>query len=275
MHRSYKALGTAAAAAGLALAWSSPAFAQDAQDAEVTVVHAVPDATVDVYADGDPILEGFEPGTVSDTLTLPAGSYDLKVTEAGAGADGEALIEADGVEVPGGANASVVAHLDADGEPALTPFVNDTDEVDAGQARLTVRHTAAAPEVDVRAEEEPVVEGLANPDEESLTTDAGTVSADVVLAGTEDVVIGPADLDLAEGGNTVVYAWGSADDENLDLIVQSVDGVHSAPDGVPGGTGGAAAAPPVALIAAVALGVTGLLVAGVAYTRRTATDTLS
>ena len=33
----------------------------------------------------------------------------------------------------------------------LTPFVNDVSAVPAGQARVTVRHIAAAPAVDVRA----------------------------------------------------------------------------------------------------------------------------
>lgn len=51
MYRSFKALGAATAATGLLLASSIPAFAQDA---EVTVVHAVPDASVDVYADATP-----------------------------------------------------------------------------------------------------------------------------------------------------------------------------------------------------------------------------
>src|SRR3712207_7358527 len=60
---------------------------------------------------------------------------------------------AKGVEVPAGANATVVAHLDADGNPVLTPFVNDASPTEAGQARLVVRHTAAAPPVDVRSEE--------------------------------------------------------------------------------------------------------------------------
>ncbi|SOC58402.1 hypothetical protein SAMN05421879_13412, partial [Ornithinimicrobium cerasi] len=67
---------------------------------------------------------------------------------------------------------------------------------------------------------------------------AGTVSADVTLAGTETVVLGPADLDLAEGTNTIVYAWGSAEAGNLDLAVQTIDGLHSSPEGVPSGQGG-------------------------------------
>ena len=142
---------------------------------------------------------------------------------------------------PAGANITVVAHLDEGGTPVLTPFVNDTSPIAAGQARLTVRHTAAAPAVDVRAGGDPVFTDLTNPDEASADIPAGTVSADVVLAGTDTVAIGPADVTLTEGVHTIVYAWGSAEDGNLALAVQTISGMHSSPGGVPGGTGGQAA----------------------------------
>lgn len=224
------------------LALAAPAHAADSGgDAQVSVLHAIPDATVDVYANGEPLLTDFEPGTLTDPVALPAGSYDLKVTEAGAGADADAVVEASGVEVPAGANITVTANLDADGNPALTPFVNDTSAVAAGQARVTVRHTAAAPAVDVRADGAPVFTDLTNPNEDSAEVPAGTISADVVLAGTDTVAIGPADLDLAEGTNTIVYAWGSAEADNLQLAVQTISGAHSAPGGVAAGSGGQAA----------------------------------
>nr|WP_197510450.1 hypothetical protein [Tessaracoccus coleopterorum] len=47
------------------------------------------------------------------------------------------------------------------------PFVNDISASAKG-ARLTVRHVAAAPEVDIRAGGAVVVESLANPKEASL-----------------------------------------------------------------------------------------------------------
>ncbi|WP_410479373.1 hypothetical protein [Pseudonocardia sp. H11422] len=37
-----------------------------------------------------------------------------------------------------------MAHLNEAGAPTVTPFVNDVGPVPAGQARLVVRHTAAA-----------------------------------------------------------------------------------------------------------------------------------
>lgn len=238
MRRTIAAVGTAGL---VALVVTPMTAANAADDATVSVLHAVPGLTVDVYANGEELIPDFEPGTLTDPQSLPAGSYDLQVFADGDTPDsGEPAIEANDVEVPAGANATVVAHLDADGNPKLSVFANDTAATAAGDARLTVRHTAAAPGVDVRADGDVLFGNLANPDEDTAEVPAGSYSADVVLAGTEDVAIGPADVSLAEGVHTIVYAWGSAEDGNLDLAVQTIDGLHSAPRGVPGGEAGLA-----------------------------------
>jgi Domain of unknown function (DUF4397) len=267
-----RVLGMAGAAA-LALAFAAvgiqPAQAAG-ENAAVSILHGVPDATVDVYANGEALLENFEPGTLTDPQMLPSGSYDLKVVKAGDGPDGDAIMEADNVKVPGGANITVVAHLSADGDPTLTPFVNDVSSIPAGKARVIVRHTAAAPAVDVRAGGEPVFTDLSNPKEDSAEISPGTVEADVVLAGTEDVVIGPASLKAAEGTTTIAYAWGSAEDDNLDLAAQTISGMHGSPNSVPGGTGGQAAQSDVAPIwgTALVLATLGATVSGLQLYRR-------
>ncbi|WP_411075785.1 DUF4397 domain-containing protein [Streptomyces sp. cmx-4-7] len=230
--------------AALSVAAGAPAFAQPQAEtdgqATVSVLHAVPGLTVDVFAGDRELLPDFKPGTLTDPLKLDAGSYDIKVFKDGEGPGGTPAIEKT-VEVPAGANATLVAHLTADGKPTLDAFVNDTSKVPAGKARLTVRHVAAAPAVDVRADGVPVFKGLQNPKEATAEVAAGTVNTDVVLAGTDTVAIGPAELDLAEGSNTIVYAWGSATDKDLALKTQTVTGMHSAPNGVPAGETGRAA----------------------------------
>ena len=267
MKRILAAAATASVAA-LALMPVAPSSAQAGGDATVSVLHAVPGLTVDVYANGEELIPDFEPGTLTDPLQLPAGTYDIQVFADGDTPDNaDPAIEANGVEVPAGANATVVAHLDAEGNPTLTPFVNDVSATEAGQARLVVRHTAAAPAVDVRADGEVLFPGLANPDEASGDVPAGSYSADVTLAGEDQAVLGPADLQLAEGTATIVYAWGSAEAGNLDLAVQTIDGLHSAPAGVPGGETGAAAVGDGVPLWALALGLGSLLALGVAGTR--------
>ncbi len=217
-------------ACALALGAAAPVGAaeQSADQAMVSVFHGVPGLTVDVYANGDELLGDFKPGTLTEPQSLAAGSYDLKVFKAGEGPDGTPAIQKT-IDVPAGANATVVAHLSADGTPELDAFVNNVSKVPPEKARLTVRHVAAAPAVDVRAGGTPLFNGLVNPREATADVDAGTVSTDVVLAGTDTVAIGPADLELAEGTGTVVYAWGSAADKNLALKVQSLDGMQSTP----------------------------------------------
>ena len=231
-----------AAGAAVALplfALAAPASAQE--EATVSVLHGIPAGAgadvVDVYAGDTLLIDDFTPGTL-ETLQVPAGSYDLGVYADGAtpGTDSPVL-SAPGTEVPAGANATVTANLDATGSPALNVFVNDTSATAAGEGRLTVRHVAAAPAVDVRANGAVAFSNLTNPNEASADLPAGSISADVVLASTDTVAIGPANVNVAEGANTIVYAWGSAEGDSLALAVQVIDGLHSAPSGVPAGDG--------------------------------------
>ncbi|MFW6719068.1 DUF4397 domain-containing protein [Streptomyces sp. MAR4 CNY-716] len=268
--RSRKTAAVTASACILSLAVAVPASAEGTaqNDAEVSVFHGVPGLTVDVFANGDELVPDFKPGTLTEPQPLAPGTYDIEVFADGEGPDGEPAIQKS-VEVPAGANATIAAHLNAQGDPALTAFVNDTSKVPAGQSRLTVRHVAAAPAVDVRADGEPVIKGLTNPNEKSLEVPAGTVSADVVLAGTDTVAIGPADLNLAEGTNTIVYAWGSAKDDNLALKTQTISGTHSAPSGANAGASGAMATDNKSATVWFAWGTTGAVaVAGLLASRR-------
>src|SRR5688572_24867147 len=117
---------TAAAVAltgGLVLAMAAaPAYAQDG-DSSVSVLHGVPGLTVDVYVNGEEAIPDFAPGTLTDPMMLPAGSYDIAVYPDGADPETEdPAISAEGLEVPGGANLTLVAHLDAEGTPMLSAF---------------------------------------------------------------------------------------------------------------------------------------------------------
>ncbi len=267
----FKKTITAVASAAL-LALPGVALA-DGHESQVSVVHGVPGLTVDVYVNGDLTLEDFEPGTVAGPLTLPAGTYDIEVFVADADPDNATPpISAPGVEVPGGINASIVAHLAEDGSPAASVFVNDVSEVAAGEARLTVRHTAAAGAVDILAGGSPIFEGVTNPNEGTVDVPAGDYDVAVNAAGTDTEVISVAGFGLAEGANTIVYAIGdpAADPSTFGLVVQTISDLHSSPDGVPAGTAGLATDSSGAALTAAGL----LLLAGVSLgLRRRATET--
>jgi len=241
-HRPFVTGSAAGIAAALVVAAAAlPASAATSGTASLAVLHGVPDLTVDVWVDGTRTLDDFTPGTLAGPLDLPAGAHTVVITAADAADVSQPAIGPVDLTLDAGGSYTAVAHLDPAGSPTATLFTNDLSAVPAGQGRLVVRHVAAAPAVDVLAGGTPVITNLSNPDEQSLTVPAGTVSAAVAAAGTTTPVLGPTDLDVAEGADTIVYAWGSLEAGNLALAVQTISGLHSAPGGVPTGELGLAA----------------------------------
>lgn len=238
MHKSLK-IGMTAGALGALVALGGIAPAQAAEDvAKLSVFHGVPGLTVDVYVNDKLTLDDFKPGDLAGPLDLPAGTYKVAITASDAADASAPAIGPVDLPLEAGMNYTAVAHLDADGKPTATLFTNDISQLAAGEGRLTVRHVAAAPAVDVLANGAAAITALTNPKESVLTLPAGTISAAVAATGTTDPVIGPADVNVAEGTNTIVYAWGSLTDKNLALGVQTIEGLHSNPDSIPAGEAG-------------------------------------
>ena len=179
-------------------------------DGTVYVVHGVPGATVDVYVNGTNTLPNFTPGKVAGPLSLPAGNYAIKIFKAGDDPATASAVIDQSVTLPAGSNASLVAGLNASGKPTLFTFVNNVSATAAGQGRLAVADTAAAPAVDVLADGNAAFTNLQNGKEDTSDLAAGTVSASVVAAGTTSpALIGPADVPVTAGMLTVVYAIGA------------------------------------------------------------------
>lgn len=255
MHRTARRTAALAGAATLVAlgAVALPAQAATDDGASLSVLHGVPDTPVDVWVNDELTLDDFQPGDLAGPLDLPAGTYTVAITAPDATDTSSPVIGPVDLQLAGGTSYTAVAHLDAGGQPTATLFTNDTKPTAAGQGRLTVRHVAAAPAVDVLAGGTAVVTGLENPKEAVLDLPAGTISATVAAAGTTEPVLGPADLTVAEGVNTIAYAWGSLEDGNLALATQTVEGLHSSPSGVPAGLSGLAADAPSSTATGVAI----------------------
>ena len=258
MRRRIFTAGVGAAAIAASIALAGPANAAEG-DAQLSVLHGVPNLTVDVWVNGNRTLDDFTPGSLAGPLALPAGAYQIAITAADAPDASAAVIGPVSVNLAANGNYTAVANLDAAGKPTANLFTNDMSQIPAGKGKLTVRHTAAAPAVDVLAGGSPVITNLSNPNEQTLTLDPGTISAAVAATGTTAPVIGPADVTVKEGTHTIVYAWGSLTDKNLQLAVQTIDGMHSAPGSVPGARDGSADAAPAPATLALGFGAAALV----------------
>ncbi|WP_084074263.1 DUF4397 domain-containing protein [Demequina sp. NBRC 110052] len=237
----------------IAVGLAAPASAVEDGKTELSVLHGIPDLTVDVYVNDALTLDDFAPSDLAGPLSLDPGTYTVAITASDAADASAPLLGPIDLPLEEGMSYTAVAHLTEGGDPTATLFTNDISATDAGEGRLTVRHTAAAPAVDVWADGSVVFESLANPDEVMADLPAATYEAAVSVAGETDPVLGPADVTIEDGVNTIVYAWGSAAEESLALAVQTVDTHMTAPSGVPTGTQGLAAdseGAPIALIAA-------------------------
>jgi hypothetical protein len=208
----------AGAAALVVAILTAPAHAAGQEAAEVTLVHGIPGAPVDVVVDGEVLVENFEPGTVQDISAL-AGETLQNVEVRAAGTTDVVIGPLATFDVPTG-SASVVAHLDATGAPTITVFENDTTTLAGGTGRLTIRHTAAAPAVDLVVGDARPVAGAENGDSASLDLIAGEM-AGLQLApagGTPIADVPPLMLD--EGANLIVYVVGSLDEDTLTFFTE-------------------------------------------------------
>lgn len=237
------ALATAAGLAATGLL-ASPASAAGG-DATVTVVHGVAlpaAADVAVWAGSTKLIADLKYKDVK-TLTVPAGTYDLYVTPVNATSTSGALISAKGVAVPAGANATVVAN-EVGGTPNLKVFVNDTMATAAGMARVTARHTADAPAVNVLVNGKTAFTNLQPGAEQSAEVPAGTYSVAVQAGGAD--VPGLSASGLAVQSGVAYYAYAVGDKTNgYALVLQTVNvgTATTMPGGVPAGDGSSQPAP--------------------------------
>jgi hypothetical protein len=232
-------------------------------EAQIVVVHGVPDLEVDILVDGEVALPGVNFTDIAVT-ELPAGTYDLAVNAAGT--DDQAL-GAEGVEVQDGVSYSVIAHLTEDGEPTLTLEANVTDE----GAGIQVFHAAAFGAVDILPTEATGLEGVTNGATAFVATGAGDVEGvGVAAAGESEAALDLGTVTVPEDTSVLAYAVGAlpADDAADDADDAGEEMAAPEAEHSPGEAGLASTAMPAALIAMMMLGAIAMTAPVVARKRR-------
>jgi hypothetical protein len=200
--------------------------------ANVRVAHVSPDApNVDVYVDGDAVLEDVAFGVVSDYLEVPAGDRQVEITAAG---DPDTSVFDDAVTVAADTDYTVAAagEISEEGSEAFAPIVleDDNSEVGGNEARLRAVHVSPdAPAVDITAAGGDVVlfDGVAFGESGYTTVEANDYTVQIrgdTESNDGDVV---ADFDVSLDGGTVYTAFAAGylnpdeapGDEAFDLVV--------------------------------------------------------
>lgn len=158
-------------------------------------------------------------------VPLPPGRYDIEVRLSNGSCTG-ALAVATTTFLGLGENATIVAHLTEQGTPTLTRFVNDVRSLGARQARVAVRHAAAAPAVNVLLKQRinyTVLDDLTNGAQEGAEVRGGDWSVAVYPKGSFHPVLGPVTLSFPAGKATFIYAVGSLKTGSFQPIIQVID----------------------------------------------------
>jgi predicted RNA-binding protein len=199
--------------------------------ASVRVAHMSPNApNVDVYVDGNAVLEDVAFGAVSQYLEVPAGEREVEITAAG---DADASVFSGAVPVEADTDYTIAAagEIGDDADQAFEPLVLADDNSDPGgdTARVRVVHASPdAPAVDVTAESsgDALFDGVAYGESGYVEVPAGEYTLQVRgdTESNDGDVVATTDVDVTGGQVYTIFAAGylTPDDEPADTPFQFV-----------------------------------------------------
>ncbi|WP_121742417.1 DUF4397 domain-containing protein [Natronorubrum halophilum] len=188
------------------------------ENAGVRVAHLSPDApNVDVWVDGDAVLEDVPYRTVSEYLELPPETYDVMITAAG---DADTVVFDDQVEVgDGDYTIAALGELGEETQPFEAAVLEDDLSGPGDDARIRLVHASPdAPAVDVTVGDGETVlfENVAFGDTAAVEVAPGTYTLEV-RAATDDNdgdVVATFDIEPAAGTVYTAFAVGYLEPES-------------------------------------------------------------
>ncbi|KRF36271.1 hypothetical protein ASG94_02015 [Nocardioides sp. Soil805] len=188
-----------------------------ATPAHLTVVQAVPGATVDVSVDGRSVARGAVVGDLLGPFDLAPGSHEVTFT-------GDGMEVASSLDVTAGDSTDVVLHLPAEvgGDPVVHSYAAPTGEIGPGKARVVLAHTATVAPADVEVNGETVFTNIANGEYAEAEVPAGTHEVALLpTGGTGKPILGPLQVPLDARTLSMIYAYGNPRDGSMNVIAHT------------------------------------------------------
>jgi hypothetical protein len=231
-------------AIALALVTAAPVAASSG-NATVYIIHGIPgkdinallgaslpaDLPVDVSVNGGCALQSFRFRQIVGPLSLPAGAYDIAISVANPAhpCSNAAVISVNDLPLNAGESASIIAHLNTQGAPTASKFINNVSATQGLNGRVAVRHTANAPAVDVKVNTllglkrlNATLPNLSNGNQAEADLPLGIYQASLFAAGTDARAFGPALVVAFPQTFRAVYAVGSLQNGTFTLITQTI-----------------------------------------------------
>lgn len=190
-----------------------------------------PSLPVDVAVNGNCLLTGFTLAGFAGPFTLAEGTYTVSIHPADTAAPctGPAVIGPADIPVPADANATVFAHLTADGALGAGVFPNDISRTEAPETgRLALHHTAAAPTVDVvikrknKSKNKIELAGVSNGDYAAAELNNRMWMVGFYPTGSDQLVYASEPLPLSPNTLTQAYAIGSLSNGTFEVITNEL-----------------------------------------------------
>jgi hypothetical protein len=185
--------------------------------AHVTVVQAVPGATVTVTVDGRRIAADADVGDVLGPFDLAPGTHAIAFR-------GDGVTVSSTLTLKSGATSDIVLHLPAevDGEPVVHSYAAPTGAIGPGKARVMLAHTATVAPADVQVDGQTVFTNIANGEFADADVPAGTIEVALLPSGTTSApILGPLDVALDAGTLSMIYAYGNPRNGSMNVIAHT------------------------------------------------------
>lgn len=188
--------------------------------ARVSVVQAVPGASVDVSVDGRRVVGGAGVGDVLGPFEMTPGSHEISFR-------GDRVRVESTLDVSAGDTSDVVLHLPAEvgGEPVVHSYAAPDGPIGPDKARVLLAHTATVAPADVEVDGETVFTNIANGEFADADVPAGSIEVALLPSGADGAgpILGPLDVALEARTLSMIYAYGNPRDGSMNVIAHTVD----------------------------------------------------